>query len=511
MPLVLAIDVLIVAWLVWTAATKGFERTLPGATFLLMLFPVECQIAVPGLSDLDAQRVIVITLLVLQFVFPDKKDTVGGRSYLSLKWLLILQIVWLGVATINSAVVVISVKAVISQILDFMVVYWIYARNIRRGETVRGILGGYVSALIALSVIGIAEVYQDWSPVALFPTVAHHFGAADVDDRAGRIQSTFGHPILFGLALAMAIPAALCLTSLAKDKREKWFFGLGILPMFLCIYKTGSRGPWIALFMSLCLLALLGDSTIRKKLGGIAVLVLVVLVVRPGVFDTLHNIYAGSKDSDSAMGESYQWRYVLYGLVPVELNHSIGRALWGHGPNSFYYLGIKTAAQVDGEIHIVPVESCDSAVVLLLIETGYLGFAIAMLPLLTVWRTALLGCVRSTGLDRLIPLTFFCMLCAYFFLMTNVQNYGWGQQSYMLWIVMAMAMLNPALLRAEEDMPETIVEKKRKLRSPWTSDLAWECVEESASSLPGVSALHSPVRWSNFQTENNRASQYNTE
>jgi hypothetical protein len=150
-------------------------------------------------------------------------------------------------------------------------------------------------------------------------------------------------------------------------------------------------------------------------------------------------------------------------------------------------------------------------VVLLLIETGYLGFAIAMLPLLIVWRTALLGCVRSTGLDRLIPLTFFCMLCAYFFLMTNVQNYGWGQQSYMLWIVMALAMLRPALLRAEEDMPEIIAEKKRKLRSPWTSDLAWECVEESASSLPGVPALHSPVRWNNPQTENNRASQYNAE
>jgi hypothetical protein len=62
MTLVLIIDVLAIGLLFATTLTKGFERTLPVAAFLMMLFPMESQIPLPGLFDLTTQRLIVIAL-----------------------------------------------------------------------------------------------------------------------------------------------------------------------------------------------------------------------------------------------------------------------------------------------------------------------------------------------------------------------------------------------------------------------------------------------------------------
>ena len=69
MGIVIGIDLAVVAWLIVRAVRNGFESTLPLATFLLILFPVESQIAIPGLFDLTTQRLIVLTLLGLYLVF----------------------------------------------------------------------------------------------------------------------------------------------------------------------------------------------------------------------------------------------------------------------------------------------------------------------------------------------------------------------------------------------------------------------------------------------------------
>jgi hypothetical protein len=455
MGIVIGIDLAVVAWLIVRAVRNGFESTLPLATFLVILFPVESQITIPGLFDLTTQRFIVLTLLGLYLVF-GRTPADGSAAYkLPIAGLLALQIVWMCLATANSVVFSISLKTVLSQILDFFALFFVFAKGIRSRETMHRILWAFVSAMILLAVFAAIETYWDWSVLSLFPQISHRFDvASDQYDRIDRVRTTFGHPILFGGTLAMAIPAALYLLRLCKTKSARILLCLGIGLMFLAIYKTDSRGPWLALGMSIVMFTLLGGKQLRRYLAVLSTVVVLTLLLRPGIWATLHDMYTATRDPDSPMGVSYQWRYALYDLVEKQLGHDAGRAVWGYGPESFYYLGLTTDFYLDGEIRTVKVDSCDSSVAALMMETGYFGFAITALLLLAPLLIALRSYLKDSDQDRQLPLLFACNMGAYYFLMTNVAIYGWGQQSYVLWIIVAMASLYPQLAKSTSTATE---------------------------------------------------------
>lgn len=212
--------------------------------------------------------------------------------------------------------------------------------------------------------------------------------------------------------------------------------------MFLNVYKTGSRGAWIATVMSVGILLVFGLKRFRRYVGAIVLLSITVLVLRPGVWETISNNYVATLDSESPQGSSYEWRYALYGIAVRELAKDPGRALWGYGPESFLHL------QLTGEFqgHIVPFESCDSSVAQIMIENGYIGLAITILLLFRGLSISFASFRRMPHPLNLLPLVLFTSLTAFCFLMTNVALLGWGQQTYMFWILLSAAMIYPRLL-----------------------------------------------------------------
>ncbi|HWA96039.1 MAG TPA: O-antigen ligase family protein [Terracidiphilus sp.] len=450
MAFVIILDIFVVGLLYVAGVTRGFERALPVATFLLILFPNESQIPIPGFLDITTQRLIVFTLIALYFQFGRSPEDGGPVNKLPIAGLLILQIIWMVVATVNSVVFTVSLKSTLSQLLDFFTVFYLYAKGVRSTDTIHRILRGFVGAMLFLSVFAFIEYYFDWSLLSLFPVVGHRFNVnSDIYDRIDRVRTTFGHPILFGGALAMAIPAALYLIRISKSKAGQIGFSLGIGLMFWAIYKTDSRGPWLALLLSCVAMVFFGGKQLRKYLLIIALVVATTLVVRPGIYTSLENMYVATKDPDSPMGSSYQWRYTLYDLVKAQLGKNPARAVWGYGPESFYYLGLTTDFYLDGEVRTVKVESCDSSVAALMMETGYLGFAITALLLLAPLWIAIRGYFAASEDRKPLLVLFICNMGAYFFLMTNVAIYGWGQQTYILWVILAMASIYPTVVKAE--------------------------------------------------------------
>ncbi len=446
MGLIIAIDALVVVLLCWIALQKGFEQALPWAAFFLILIPNESQIRLPGLFDLTTQRAIVIVLLILYLTLGRSATVPRNRAPLPFKYLIVIQVVWLFVATANSVVLTVSLKTVLSQILDFYLVFYIFAKAVSRVETVHKILFAFVAALFVCSILGVVEAYKGWSVISLFPQLSYRFDWIEsVLDRGGRVQATFAHPILFGGALALAIPQAMYLLTTTKVKWQKVFLGSAIVLMFLNIYKTVSRGPWLALFFSLGLILLLGNRRLRKYLAAVAMLTIVVLLLRPGVWDTVRNLYVVTLDPTTAQGESYQWRYALYDIAQRELSRNLGRAMWGYGPESFYFLGL------EGDFHgyHVKYESCDSSVVALMMETGYVGFVLTAAILLGAALMTLRDFGRIPKPRHHLCALFLANMLAFYFLMTNVLILGWGQQTYLLWVVLALALIYPRLLKAE--------------------------------------------------------------
>src|SRR5690242_14111647 len=122
MTLVVLIDVCAVCLLISFAIRKGFESTLPLAAFLLILFPVESQIYLPGLFDLTTQRIVLITLAGLYMIYGRKRQ--GSRMHkVELAYSMVILIAWMVVSSANSVVPTVSLKSVLSQCLDLFLPY----------------------------------------------------------------------------------------------------------------------------------------------------------------------------------------------------------------------------------------------------------------------------------------------------------------------------------------------------------------------------------------------------
>jgi hypothetical protein len=177
------------------------------------------------------------------------------------------------------------------------------------------------------------------------------------------------------------------------------------------------------------------------------VLVIAVCIVRPGVWDTLRNTYFDTLDPDSARGSSYEYRYTLMRVGREALAQDLGRAAWGFGPESYYYLGLEGEDPETG--HTVTYDSCDSAIVEIMVETGYVGLFLVVLLLLRAALFSLRGFARVSKPANLLCLIFLINIVAYAFMMLSVENFGWGQQTYMLWIILATSMAYPRLAGME--------------------------------------------------------------
>jgi hypothetical protein len=471
MGLIAAIDLIVVGTLVAIALSKGLEKALPFFTFNMILFPLESQFHVPALFDITTQRVAILTLAILYLVLANKGGSTTNARPTPLRYLILLIMLWSMVSTVNSLVFAISLKTALSQIFDFFLVYYIVFRTVSSVKSVQRIIFAIVLAMFVCCVLGYIESYHLWSVLDLFPARQVRFASGMVGglafdlSRGLRVRATFPHPILFGSALAIAIPLALYALAQAKNARQKVFLWLTIVLMFMNLYKTTSRGPWLAALISLILLAAFSQGRIRSSLLVILFLTITVLIIRPGVRETIKDQYIATVDPETVEGESYEWRYALMRVGREALSKDAGRFLWGYGLESFYYLGLEG----DFQGQTVKYESCDSAVVELMVDTGYVGLLLVVALLLKAAWTLISGFMHLPKPANLLPLIFLINLVAYGFMMTNVMIFGWGQQSYMLWIILAMSMAYPRFVRAQRACKNEVIVGSSKMK--------WELAE----------------------------------
>lgn len=456
MGLIVAIDLIVVCALVGIALTKGFEEAVPLFAFIVTLAPGESTIPLPGLFLLSTQRVATITLLLLYCVAGVRNATAAKPCGTPLKYLILLIIGWNLVSTMNSVVFTTSLKTVLSNVFDFYVVYYIVTTTVSDSRTVQRIVIAFVSALTVCCICGWGEAYFTWSVANLFPPVAYRFtpGQDGLLESSDRIRSTFPHAILFANGLTLGIPMALYLLAIARSGLQRTLICISIVLMFWSIYKTMSRGPWLALVISLILLMFLSQGKIRKYVVIISVLTMSVLVIRPGVWETVKNTYVETVDPDSARGESYEYRYTLMRVGQKALAKDLGRAAWGFGPESFYYLGLQGEDPETG--HTVKVDSCDSALVELMVDTGYIGLVLVIVLMFKATLVSWRGFTLLPKPANLLSLVLVINLVAYGFMMLSVMNFGWGQQSHMLWIVVALSMVYGDLVWCEASVKPSV-------------------------------------------------------
>jgi hypothetical protein len=470
MPLILFIDFVLVVVLVTVYKRRGLEAVLPYFVFIVTLLPDECRITLPGLFDLRAQRIAIITLAILFFTSKKRSKTFS----IPLKRLMVVNFIWVLASTVVSIVFMTSIKQALTQLIEYYFLYYIFLKTITNVRTISKSLFAMVAAMSLCSVFGLIEIYAQWNVLSFFPLETQStYGVLyrDAFDRGIRARSMFVHPIHFGAALAMVIPFAFYLLTTSKSWPQRAFLNLSLLLMSWGLYKTGSRGPWVAAAVAMVILTVGAEAKLRKRILKVAALASLVLILRPGIVDTLVNMYDATFDPASRMGSSFQYRPVLMRTVMETLNDNPLRAILGFGLGSFREKGL--ILEMPG-IETHRWYTCDSTWILFLYETGYIGVLIVGTLLLRPAFLAFSSFRRLPRSDRYFSLVILSSLATFYVVMISVAIYGWGQNGHMLWIVFAMSIAY-TILKKDELKSRTARSKIQPSRSE-----AWEGVRTIA-------------------------------
>jgi hypothetical protein len=435
------------------ASRPHLENALPVFAFFVVLMPLESRLVIPGLCDFNTMRVALLTLLTLYLVRGEK---VSGRP-IPLKGLMFLHIAWALCSTLYSLSVVTSIKQLISQVVEYYLLYFLFLKIITKRQTIYNVLFAVSMSLALCCSFSLLEAYANWSILRVFPAnlwITYNGGLDPLYIEWGRglrVRSTFPHPILFGDALAMGIPITLYLLSVWENARQRKMLWLSLVLMFWAIYKTSSRGPWIATGICAVLLFVLINNRVRKYLVIAAILVAIVLVSRPGIWQTVADMYTASTDATSPVGASYLYRDTLSATVKAVVAKDTARLLLGYGLGTFRELGL--------DITFLGVTqrwfTCDDQWAAFLYETGYVGLyiigALLMAPLWIAFRSYRMLPKPENRLSGVLLIS----LAGFYFLLISVAGYSWGQQGYLAWILISIVVCQSRIAPPEEESDET--------------------------------------------------------
>jgi hypothetical protein len=329
---------------------------------------------------------------------------------------------------------------------EYYALYFVFARSISDTKTIYRAVYAMVLALGVCGVFSTLEAYRSWSILSIFPS--DRWLTYDRSDplyiewgRGLRVRSTFPHPILFGDGLAMGLPLCLFLLSIWKGRWQRIILWMSFLLMAWSLYKTSSRGPWIAAVFSCGALAFMVKGRVRMYLGTIVVLSALVIIARPGIRRTIVNLYESTFDNSSPIGSSYEYRHALTDAVIEAVSQEPSRTLFGYGPGTFREIGL----DIYFLARVHHWYTCDNNWALFLYETGYCGLLIMGLLFSRTLLLLLQGYRRLPSPEKHFSGVASICIVAFCFGLLSVAGYNWGQQGFMAWILISLAIAYPRL------------------------------------------------------------------
>jgi hypothetical protein len=464
MTIIVCLQLVIVASLI-VASRRRLENALPVFSFFLVLMPLESRIVIPGLFDFNTMRLSLLTLLILYFY---RREPASGDP-IPLKRLMFLHIGWAVCSTVYSLSIATSAKQLISQVLEYYLLYFVLVRTITSLKTIYNIVFAMMMAMSLCCIFGLFEAYASWSILRIFPSnlwITYNGGIDPLYIEWGRglrIRSTFPHPILFGDALAMSIPLTLYLLSVWEARWQRALLWVTIVLMFWAIYKTSSRGPWIATALCAVFLFILVQNRVRTYLVTLALLTVVVLFLRPGIWQTIEGLYQSTTDATSPVGSSYLYRDALTDAITTAVAKDPGRALLGYGLGTFRELGL----DINFLNSVHRWYTCDDAWGGFLYETGYVGLFLIGTLLFKPLLIAIQSYRRLPRPDNYFSGVLFISLSGFYFLLLSVAGYGWGQQGYMAWILISLSVSHPRVVLQGDHTEKLDDEESRGLEEDY--------------------------------------------
>lgn len=456
MTVVLIIATIIIFFLI-NKGRKGPAEMLPYFCFIIIIIPHNADIELGNFPNINMQR-LSLTILFLSAIFFKNKNFYKSIKifYIPFFYLIILTIITGLVSTIFSINFVVSIKDWLMNVIEFYLLYFVLVKSIRNIEDINKIVYWISIAIFIVTIFGLIETYMQWHPAEYLPAVESRLvlarggsGNPDLYSRGFRPKGGFPASQLLATTMVLGMVISAYLITKYKSITKKYLYLASMLFMGLLLYKTMSRGPWLAAGIAFMFLFSFSTIKIRKIVFIFGMVVIIFLLFRSGVYDTISRLYIHSSDTNSVLGSSYEYRFVLIDIAQEYLSRDMLRMFFGYGPETFFYLNI-TAPFLDGYYNFL---SCDSSWVEFAMDLGLIGlFSMGLLLgyiVIYIWRNIKYTSEENRNLLSII-LSF---IFAYYFLMTNISIYGWVQMGYLFWIIVALAI---SIIRLEK---ESMIEK----------------------------------------------------
>jgi hypothetical protein len=342
-----------------------------------------------------------------------------------------------------------SFKGVLGLVTDAVAWYFVVSSVATTEDTIEPIIRKLCWAYLFVGLVAAVEKYKGVNLMASL------FGGAmlGLKDTRGVI-GCYPHRILLGYAMDFGFLLALGLVARAESGRQRrtaWL--LALVPVAACYY-SGSRGPWAGMAMGTGVLFLFGGRAARKAVTMLGVAGVVLLMLRPGILETMMVNLGSSFNGNTVRGKSAEYRWTLWRVAWGEVSKSPIRLLIGYGPKSTESMDLSGyfGHQMGGTTDKVGFTSWDSQYACDFIELGAVGLFIDIYLhikiILTLWRG-----LKSAS-ERARPLIAAMAGCCavYFWAMTNVAMYS-NQLNVAFWAILAMG-INLTLIQ-EEPASET--------------------------------------------------------
>jgi O-Antigen ligase len=438
---------------------RGTVKVLPLFTALVLLMPNRASIPFGSLFDLNMQRLFVVMLFVIyaRDSSPTENEPIHDRRWLDIPFLklILINLAAMSISTIFSVNLPVSLKNLLMHATEYYLIYVIFCESIRTTEDVENIIHAVYAAVILLAILAVIETYTGWNPVNYLPNTGGRFFQEDgsgIDlDRGFRPTGVF--PVSHLLGAAMVLGMTFTCYILTREDVQGWKAASAwilLLVMGLCLYKTSTRGPWIAIVLSYGFLLVASSSRIRRTIVIFGAFTGVFILIRRGVYDTIERIVLQSFDTNTSIGSSYEYRYALIDVARDALGKDLFRTLFGYGPESFFYLNLKSEF-LGMEYTFL---SCDSSWIQSAIETGLLGFSVLAILLGGVFLYQIYHLRKMSGKSRDMMACLAAFNLAFLFLMTNLAIYGWVQFGHVYWILTAMSIMIVEIWKKNGDLME---------------------------------------------------------
>jgi len=184
-----------------------------------------------------------------------------------------------------------------------------------------------------------------------------------------------------------------------------------------------------------------GGVEMRKRLKIFALCGILLLVLKPGVFGTIRNLWEQSMSRDTMKGKSVDYRKILWKIAYAELTKSPSVALFGYGGHSTETLDVSEYFDrgAGGLAAGLGYTSWDSQFASNFMQYGFLGFGIEALFYLSILVMTFKAWRASSGIDRELTTACLAAIVVFLWAMLTVAIFN-PQVEYLFLILVALSL-----------------------------------------------------------------------